>query len=132
MNRLFWIVMAVMGGGLILLVANHDSGSVFGIGNDAFARLLYLGVLGVVIAAAMVASRGRFGDMARNLAIWALVAVVLMGGYQYRYELQDVASRLTAGFIPGSPISVRDDDGRTAVMLERVSSGHFERRVCTR
>jgi uncharacterized protein len=28
MNRFFWIIMAIMGGGLILLVANHDSGTV--------------------------------------------------------------------------------------------------------
>jgi aspartyl protease family protein len=63
------------------------------------------------------------------MAIWAAIVLVLMGGYQYRYELQDIASRLTAGLIPGSPISMRDEDGRAAVMLERMSSGHFEVRA---
>ena len=29
--------------------------------------------------------------------LWLLVVLVLVAGYQYRYELQDVASRVTAG-----------------------------------
>ncbi len=127
--RLFWIVMALMAGGLVLLVATNDSGGVFGIESDAFARTLYLGVLGVVIAAALLGSGLRFGNAVRSMAIWAAIALLLMGGYQYRYELQDVASRLTAGLIPGSPIALRDDDGRAAVMLDRLRSGHFEVRA---
>ncbi len=49
-----------------------------------------------------------------------------MIGYQYRYELQDLASRATAGLIPGSPISLSFDDGTTGVRIDRAGSGHFE------
>ena len=52
--------------------------------------------------------------------------LVLVAGYQYRYELQDVASRVTAGLIPGSPLSITDADGRSTVMLERRPHGHFD------
>ncbi len=125
MQRLFWIIMAIIGAGLILLVVNHDSGTTLGLQNEAFAQTLYMGVWGTVLGAAILGSRIPFGEVARNLAIWLVVALVLMAGYQYRYELQDVASRLTAGLIPGSPLSIRDGDG-VAVMLEKSTSGHFE------
>ena len=125
MDRLFWIVMAVIGGGLILLVANNDAGAVFGIENDTFASMLYLGVWGGVLAAAIAGSGMRFGHIARNLAVWLFMILCLMAGYQYRYELQDIASRVTAGLIPGSPLSAVGEDGRTVVSLDKRADGHF-------
>lgn len=129
MSRLLWIVLAVMALGLAMLLAGGDSGQVLGIADEAFGRALYLGVLGVVIAAGIFGSGLRLGPAVRGMAIWLLLILVLVAGYQYRYELQDVASRLTAGLIPGSPISMVDDDGRAAVMIERVAGGHFEVRA---
>ncbi|MEX0344383.1 MAG: TIGR02281 family clan AA aspartic protease [Rhizobiaceae bacterium] len=125
MQRFFWIIMAALGAGLILLVVNHDSGTTLGLQNEAFAETLYMGVWGIVLGAALLGSRIPFGDAARSLAIWLAIALVLMAGYQYRYELQDIASRVTAGLIPGSPMSISDGDG-IAVMLDKRSSGHFE------
>lgn len=129
MSRLLWVVLAVMALGLVLLLASGDDGRVLGIDDDAFARTLYVGVLGLVIGAGILGSGLRLGQAARSMAIWLLAILLLVAGYQYRYELQDVASRLTAGLIPGSPISMLDDDGRAAVMIERVASGHFEVRA---
>lgn len=125
MPRIFWIVIAVLGAGLIFLVVNHDAGTTLGLENEAFAQTLYMGAWGVVLGAALLGSRIPFGEAARNLAVWLLIALVMMAGYQYRYELQDVASRLTAGLIPGSPISLSDSNG-IAVMLEKRANGHFE------
>src|SRR5690606_18406244 len=71
----------------------------------------------------------RIGQMARSLVAWILIIIILMIGYQFRYELQDVASRMTAGLVPGSPLSVTDGDGRVSVMLERLANGHFEVRA---
>src|SRR5690606_36023629 len=126
--RLFWIVIAVMAVGLMLLVANHDTGSVFGIDNDAFASTLYMGLWASVIAVGIIGSRRRMSQVFRDLAYWLLLILVLMTGYQYRYEMQDMASRLTAGLIPGSPMSV-STDGRMAVMIDRSTNGHFEARL---
>ena len=53
MGRLFWIVVAVMGGGLVLLVANDSSGEVLGMDAGDFGRLVYLGALGAVVAVAV-------------------------------------------------------------------------------
>lgn len=126
--RLFWIAIAVLGGGLLLLVVNNDSGAVFGIENNIFARALYLGVLGAVLAAAFLGRRA-LGNVARNIAIWLFIVLVLVAGYQYRYELQDMANRVTAGLVPGSPITLDSGSEGTRVMLQKSASGHFEVRA---
>lgn len=128
MPKLLWIVFAIMAAGLALLVANHSAGETFGLDNHAFAGVLYLGLLGLVVATAIVRSRD-LGSGARNLAAWLFILLVLVAGYQYRYELQDVASRVTAGLVPGSPISMRFADGAEAVVLDKLASGHFEVRA---
>lgn len=129
MSRMLWIVLAVLAAGLVLLISVGDSGTVFGIDDEAFARTLYLGVLGLVVATGILGSGQRFGQIARTMTIWLLIILALMAGYQYRYELQDVASRMTAGLIPGSPMSMVDADGRAAVMVDRLADGHFSLRV---
>lgn len=129
MPRLLWIVLGAMALGLILLIVSGDTGSVLGIEDETFARTLYLGALGAVIAAGILGSGQRFGEIARSLAVWLLIVLVLMAGYQYRYELQDVAHRVSAGLLPGSPMSVREADGRAAVMIDRMANGHFEVRA---
>ena len=118
-----------MGIGLVLLVLNDASDDASGISSDAVGRLFYLGVLGTVIGAGILASRRHFGDMARNLALWLLVVLVLVAGYQYRYELQDVANRVTVGLVPGSPLSVTDSAGQSVVTLEKLPNGHFGARI---
>ncbi|WP_127597441.1 TIGR02281 family clan AA aspartic protease [Nitratireductor alexandrii] len=126
MSRLFWLIIALIGGGLILLVTSGDRGTVFGLDDDAFARTLYLGVWGLVLAASIIATRMKLGDIARNVAVWLLIILVLVAGYQYRYELQDVASRITAGIVPGSPMSI---EGGSAVRLDKRGDGHFGARA---
>ena len=126
MNRLFWIVMALLGGGLLLLLLNDSSGQTLGFENHEFASLVYLSALAIVIAAALLGRRQRLSGAAANIAIWLFLLVMLVGGYQYRYELQDFAHRVTAGLVPGSPLSLGVEDGRATVTLEKAANGHFE------
>ncbi|RCS25321.1 TIGR02281 family clan AA aspartic protease [Phyllobacterium salinisoli] len=126
MNRLFWIIIALIGGVTLLLMANNDSGTTLGMANDAFANAAYLGIWGIVIAAALLGSGMRLSDFARSIAIWVVIILALVAGYQYRYELQDVANRVTAGLIPGSAISNRSSDGSLTVTLAKAANGHFQ------
>lgn len=125
MSRLYWLVLAILGGGLLVLLLSGEEASPFGLPGDDFARLVYLGALGIVIAAGIVGSGIGLGGAARSIAVWLTIIVALVAGYQYRYELQDVASRLTAGLVPGSPISNVDGSGRASVALEKLGDGHF-------
>lgn len=127
MNAL-WVILGLIGAAAILLILNHDSGSVLGIANDDFASLVWYGIWGTVVAAAVFPRRGQWREAARNAVLWLTIFLVLMAGYLYRYELQDVASRLTAGLVPGSPISTGALDGRERVTLLRDRGGHFTAR----
>ena len=122
-EQLFWLVMAVIGGGLILLIVNDSSDQSLGFSSDKVGNALYLGVWGTVIAAGILGSGRRLGDIARSLGLWALLILAFVAVYQYRYELQDFASRVTAGLVPGSPMSV--GDGGDTVMLVKLGNGHF-------
>ncbi len=129
MPRLFWIVMAVIAGGLILLLLNNDAGTTLGMANERFGQMIYLAALALVIGGAVLTSRIRFGNAVRSLAIWLAIIFLLLAGYQFRYEVQDVASRVTAGLVPGSPIAMRLDDDTNAVRLDKLPNGHFEARA---
>jgi aspartyl protease family protein len=129
MNRSFWILMIVIGVGVALLMFNDSAGSTFGVENYDFSRLIWLGALVALIGAGLLRSGGSLGTMARNLGIWGVIVLALIAGYQYRYELQDFASRVTAGLVPGSPLALGLEDGRATVTLDKAGNGHFEARI---
>lgn len=129
MNRLFWIVMTVIGLAAVLLIVNNSVGSTFGIDNDSFGQLIWMGTLAVVIGAFVLRSGRSFGTLARQLGGWIAIVLLLIAGYQYRYELQDFASRVSAGLIPGSPLALGEQDGRATVTLQKALNGHFEARI---
>ncbi|MBZ9810682.1 TIGR02281 family clan AA aspartic protease [Mesorhizobium sp. BR1-1-9] len=129
MNRLFWILMLVIGVGAVLLMFNDSAGNTLGVENDDFGRLIWLGAFGALIGAGLLRSGRPLGAMARNLGAWAAIALALVAGYQYRYELQDFASRVTAGLVPGSPLALGIEDGHTTVTLDKADNGHFEARI---
>ncbi|WP_367714545.1 TIGR02281 family clan AA aspartic protease [Nitratireductor sp. GISD-1A_MAKvit] len=124
--RILWLVLVVLAGGLVLLVVNHDEGQVFGLPNSVFAGTLYLGLWASALIVGMMGSGMRLGATARSFAFWSALLVALMALYQYRYEIQDVASRVTAGLVPGSPVALKAKDGIARVMVERAINGHFE------
>lgn len=125
MSRFLTIVLGLIAAAALVLILNHDKGNSFGFDNDQFANLVYLGILATVIGAGILGSGVRFGDVTRQIAIWLAIVLVLVAGYQYRYELQDIGSRMTAGLIPGSPLSTAGADGRMTVLIEKASNGHF-------
>jgi aspartyl protease family protein len=128
-NRLLLIILTIIGIVVALLAWNNNSGQTFGIGNEQFGQSAYLAVWGLVVAAALFGMRRRMGDVVRHLALWLLVIFILVAGYQYRYELQDFASRVTAGLIPGSPVSFVGRDGEKSVTLDKLDNGHFGARA---
>jgi aspartyl protease family protein len=125
MNRYF-IGIIIVGVGLAVLLITDSSGSVLGLDSNSFARLVYGGAIVTVLAAGLLASRRNLSGGLRAAAAWLAIALALVAGYQYRYELQDFASRVTAGLVPGSPLSSVDGDGRATVMMEKRENGHFE------
>lgn len=123
-----WLLLAAIGAVAIILIVNHDAGTVFGVENHDFASLAFYGLWGVLVASAIVPARGKWREAARNLVLWLAIILALMAGYLYRYELQDAVSRMSAGLIPGSPISQTATNGKAQVTLLRTDGGQFTAR----
>lgn len=126
--NIIWILLGLLGGACILLMVNHDAGSTFGIENEKFASMVWLTLWGAVVGAAILPRQGGLRSAARNLTIWIAIIALLMAGYVYRYELQDIASRISGGIVPGSPIVATDSDGRSTTMLIGSPNGQFSAR----
>lgn len=124
-GTVFLLVLAALGAGLMLLVVNHGAGTTFGMANDRFASVLAIGAWAAVLGAAILRSRS-LGETARQLLVWLLIVLALIAGYLYRDDLRPFAARMTAGLIPGLPITRTSADGRGEVVLYRSSGGHFE------
>lgn len=125
MGRLFTILIAAIVATFALVWFNRDSGFTFGLTNDDFVRAMSLILLMAAIGFRGLAG-GNLGETARNLSIWGIIALGFVAGYQYRFELQDVASRVSLGLVPSRPQTVIDASGTRAMMIEKSASGHFE------
>lgn len=119
------LLLGLLGAALVLLIFNRGSGYTLGIPNPAFASTVALGAWAAVLAAGII-NAGRLGELARNLMIWVLAILALSTVYIYRYDLQQVGARLTAGLIPGLPVTRTGINGATEVILHKSGSGHFE------
>ncbi|TCD11833.1 TIGR02281 family clan AA aspartic protease [Oricola cellulosilytica] len=125
MNGLALIVFGILGAGLLILLFDGNTGMIGPITDEQFASTIYLGLLGIVLAAGLFASGQRFGTLARQAGVWLVLLIVFVTGYEYRFELQESASRVTAGLLPGQPLSSQSAEGELSVILNR-RGRHFE------
>jgi aspartyl protease family protein len=103
-RRLFWGLMVGLGLGLLILIARHDHETVAGLGIDAFSALVIKIALLVFLSGAVIAMfRHRFTAALEALLFWLLIGLILGAGYTYRFELAQVAARLSAQLVPGRP-----------------------------
>jgi aspartyl protease family protein len=109
-----------------LLIYNEEGGKTFGIDNDTFAYTASLSIMAAYFGLNFLRP-GTFGGAGlRSVAIWLVLALALVAGYQYREPLQDFASTVTAGLIPASPRSSLGADGGNVVSIGKSDNGHFE------
>ncbi|WP_306025856.1 TIGR02281 family clan AA aspartic protease [Oceaniradius stylonematis] len=125
---MFFIVLAIIAGALIVLFAAGDTTAIAGMSGDQFASLVFLGLIGTTLAASLLAGRQRAGDLIRQIAIWVAIILALVAGYEYRFELQDATSRISAGLVPGSARTATAEDGSRTVTISR-NQRHFATRA---
>jgi aspartyl protease family protein len=122
----FVVGIAILAIGLIILILNHDSGQSFGIDNEEFGRLVVALPILLMISAGILVGRRSLGQSLRQMAIWVLIALVLVTGYLYRGDFRSVGERLAAGLMPGRAVTVTTADGSNEVVLHKALGGHFE------
>ena len=126
MGRFFWILIGILGLILIALITSGDTGKTLGFESNKFAAFSVMALWAVLIGSGVFSRGIKFGDTIKQMVIWVVIILILMSGYVFRYDMQDMASRLSGGLVPGSPISTINDEGRTEVTLIRSENGHFE------
>lgn len=131
MNRpgLLWIILGLITVTVLLLMVNNDAGTLFGLANESFARLVYLSVIVLVFSVSILSGRTYWRDAARNALLWVMIVLSLVTAYVYRYDLQDFGARLSGGLLPGSPVSTTNAEGRAVITLVRSGDGHFHARA---
>ncbi len=119
---LFIGVAIVVAIGLVLLIVS-DAGTLIGLTQDQFGRLIPLVAILLFVAAGLFSrQRHRFGEMVGNLVLWVGIFGVAMVGYAYRDDLSGVASRVFGELMPGTAV-VNSERG-TATFRAGID-GHF-------
>lgn len=119
------LVLAVIAGAILLLLFDGD-GSVAGLRDDQFARLVHYGAWGLVLGSALLfAIRGRFSEALRNAAIWAAAFLALIAAYAYSAEFTQLKDRVLAVLLPGHTVEMTGEAGREQVMVMRGADNHF-------
>jgi aspartyl protease family protein len=122
MSRILIAIIVVLAGLLLLKLGTYNS---VGLDGDDTSRLVYYAMFAVLVGSGIFASRRNLGETFRNLGIWALIILALVTAYVYRGEAQQVASRVTAGLIPGRAATVVDENGFNTVVLYKAQGGHY-------
>ena len=118
---LLWILLAALTLSLVMLVARHDDGTVGPLSTGDFASLVYkIGFLVLIGGAVLAMFRERFVHALESALLWVVIALLLVLGYTYRFELRDIGDRVMAELVPGRAAS----RGRT-VELARGNKGEF-------
>ena len=112
-----YILLGILAVGLAALILNHDSGRTMGMDNNDFGRLVTLSAIATMMAAGALAGRRQIGDSLRQAGIWLLIILVLVTGYLYRFDLQEIGNRLTAGLIPGRAVVTTNAGGEQILVL---------------
>ncbi len=119
---LLWSLLLVLTGALAILVVRHDEGTIGGLMTADFASLVVkIGWLVLISGAVLTLFRERFAHALETALLWVVIALLLVLGYTYRFELRDVADRVLAELVPGRAAR----RGR-AVELARAHSGEFQ------
>ncbi len=121
-QRLLWLLLAGLLIAVLILIARRGEGTLGPLSSGDFASLAYKIVLLVFFgAAALILFRERFAQALTAALLWVVLALILVIGYSYRFELRDVADRVLAELVPGHAIT----RGRT-VEIARASTGDFD------
>jgi aspartyl protease family protein len=120
-RRLTWVLVIGVALSLAALIATHDQ--------DAIATLLRhdIGSLVPKVALAifvgglvLIMFRHRLSKALEAFLFWAVIFLLLVVGYSYRFELRDVADRVIAELMPGHVAS----HGQNAEIV-RTRGGEF-------
>jgi aspartyl protease family protein len=120
-SRMLWVLLLIIGIGLLALVLRHDQGTIGGLETNDFGSLVYKVALVAFIGSALLALfRERIMAAFQAAMFWIVIALLLMVGYTYRYDLRDIGDRVLSELMPGRAVTRSG-----AVEISRGTRGEF-------
>jgi len=119
-RRLLWALLTGVLIALVFIIARHGENNAGLADADLGSLAVKIVLLVVVGAVVLMVFRERFARALTAALFWVVLALVLVVGYSYRFELHDVADRMIAELVPGHAIT----RGRT-VEVARAANGDF-------
>jgi aspartyl protease family protein len=121
-SRMLWVLLLIIGIGLLALVLRHDQGTIGGLETGDFGSLVYKIALLLFIGSAVLALfRERIAAAFQAAMFWVVIGLALVVGYTYRYDLRDVGDRVLSELMPGRAAT----RGGGAVEISRGTRGEF-------
>jgi aspartyl protease family protein len=121
-SRGLWILLLIVGIGLLALLLRHDQGTIGGLETGDVASLIYKIALLVFIGGAVLALfRERIAEAFQAAMFWVVIGLLLADGYTYRHDLRDIGDRVLSELLPGRALS----RGGT-VEIARGNRGEFQ------
>jgi aspartyl protease family protein len=119
---LLWGLLGAVLIALVLIVARRGEDASALSGADLGSLAQKIVVLVIAGAVALMLFRERFAQALTAALFWVALALILVVGYSYRFELHDVAERVMAELAPGHAATTTA--GRT-VQVARAANGDF-------
>ena len=121
-HALLWILLLGLSLAVVVMACGNGLSTIGDLTTGDFASLLVSVAWLVVITGVLIALfRDRLTKALEAAVLWIVIALLLMLGYTYRFQLHDIADQVMAELIPGRIA----DSGRT-VALARAQSSDFQ------
>ena len=121
-HALLWILLLGLALAVVVMATGNGQGTIGDLTSGDFASLLVNVAWLVLIAGVLIALfRDRLTKALEAAVLWIVIALLLMLGYTYRFQLHDIADQVMAELVPGRTA----DSGRT-VALARAQSSDFQ------
>ncbi len=121
-QRLLWLLLAGLVIAVVVFAVHHGEAAIGTLSGWQFGSLAYkIGLLVFVGATVLILFRERFVQAATAALLWVVVALALLVGYSYRFDLRDVGDHVIAELLPGHVVS----RGRR-VEVARLANGDFD------
>lgn len=123
-----WIGIGLIFAGIVVLIVQHGR-TIAGMHGEDFAQLVAgLSIL-IILGGGLIASYyEKVGQTLKQFALWALIFLIVIAAYAYRYELIGATERVVSVLLPDGAQTEYDDadpERRGTVRIKRQRSGNF-------
>ncbi len=116
-----WILLAAALG-FVVILTRHNEGLTGALSTNDMASLAYkVGLIVLIGGAVLTIFRHNFVQAIASALFWVVIALALVLGYTYRFEMYDIADRVMTELVPG-----RTTTRGRLVELARSGSGDFQ------